>query len=193
MIRAGMKRIGPMAAALCIAALAGCVAPEQTYVRYEAPVAGPKAKVTFKAMLSPNSRYQLLTYDNPQNCSGARLVAASGDGPAPATTVRADVMTTLSVRIQAGGTCAIAATFLPRAGHSYNLTSVEGGGRCSLLVDDTTIAGSPRPEFSLVSRLPSRRDGTCAPLTAPLRSGAQGDARKPAATLDDFKDILPAK
>lgn len=193
MIRAGMKRMGHMAAALCIAALAGCAAPVQNYARYEAPAAGPKAKVTFKALLGPNSRYQLLTYDNPQNCSGARLVAASGDAAAPMTTVRADAMATFSVRIQAGGTCALATTFLPRAGHSYNLTSVEGGGRCSLLVDDTTATGSPHPELSAVSRLPSRRDGTCAPLAAPLRAGAQGDARTPAPTLNDFKDILPAK
>lgn len=172
---------------LSFVSLCGCVT---TYVQ---PNAGDIAQMHIKPTILISRNFQLHLYQNPLTCTDPMTIA-SGSGPANPinTKLQAGVLNTLSFRAQqANLACRQFFSFTPILGRRYQLNLLADSEKCHVELLDITAAASPKQVESLVYRsrgTPGSSGSTdCLPIN---------EATKPASskmTLDDFKNLLPAK
>lgn len=189
-----MKVKTMMAGGIATALLAACAGGARVVAPYRGPTSGPSAKLIVKASVGPVAHFQLVSFSDAQNCTGAQLVATQADlvGGVTFALLKAGQMSTLSFRTIGGMQCEVIASFLPRAGRTYVLGAVDRGGRCGIQLDD--ISAGKVAEATFVSRMPQRGACVAQPnLEKIMLTQAPASGKTAAPTLDDFKDILPGK
>ncbi|MBC3934297.1 hypothetical protein H8K47_02875 [Undibacterium sp. CY7W] len=175
-----------LAGAVLLSALAACVT---TYVP---PVGGNTVQLTVQPTVLTGRSFRLSLFQSPLSCAGPMTVM-HGDGPTSTHTTRlqANVLNTLSLEgFRSGSTCNVNFSFVPKAGRNYLLDASLDESGCMAVIYDVTEAGKPRFEESWLRRNVNGRQ--CVPLSESLRL-PPAKANSPKSSLDDFKDLLPAR
>ncbi len=183
-------------------ALGACVAnpakPGARFPGYEAPAAGPTARLVVRVN-NPGGHYTVSTFEQPVACTKRReFVSATALQPESATfALVANKLQTLSflhIRPDRRG-CEIIVSFEPRAGNSYLMRNTATAEGCQVELFNATDANA-----AVVERTRIRRErigmgldeNACKPLTSTVTRPAAGSAGSGNA-LDPFIDLLPSK
>lgn len=148
-----------------LAILAGCAHRVPPLPRYVPPPASAAtASLVMNNHLQIGDGYLVNVYADGQRCTGTQRVGASQWAvDPPATRLATDRWQTLVVLVLSPMShCLQRWSFVPRAGHSYSLTTTSSHAGCSALVYDTTEPEAPRLESSLRKRDAEGR--VCVPL-----------------------------
>jgi hypothetical protein len=181
------KKLGQLFAGLALlSALVACVTV------YVPPVGGNTVQLTIQPSVLAGRSFRLNLFQSPLSCAGPMTIM-HGDGPTNKHTTRlqANVLNTMSLEgFRSGSTCNVNFSFVPKAGRSYLLDASLDESGCLAIVYDVTEAGKPRFEESLLFRNINGKQ--CVPLSESKRM-QPSKANSPKSSLDDFKDLLPAR
>jgi hypothetical protein len=190
------RRFAAPAAALLLAACA------QPVAKYQAPTAGPTARLLMRGAMQPGDRYGIFLADSADDCKGMRIAAAGGAGVDPAAIkISAQGLRTVDMFVSKADrtSCRVRWSFTPQAGRSYLVQARSTPGGCSALILDATDVDAMKLETSLIRRdvpgnvcVPLAQSKTIAQLGAATAGGSTAQTRAPQSPSGVAEDDLKA-